>query len=112
MFSRREFGQVAHHGSQAFRIQGRFVGEALAQLSIRSQAQDGISIFWIVVSDAFHGTGQSIHEDKYTRRGTHFTSGRMRLTAYILWFIDSAGTTKQSVFHLHLALSQKGIEDP
>ncbi len=32
-----------------------------------AQAQDCISIFWIVEGNALHGAGEGIHKDKYTR---------------------------------------------
>ena len=51
-----------------FGIQAGFVGEALSQFSIQAQAQDRVSIFGIIVGDAFYGAGEGIHKDKYTRR--------------------------------------------
>lgn len=111
-WSSRWSARGRHARGESFRIQGRFVGEALAQAGIGSQVQDGVSILWVVESDPFDGTGQSIHLDKYTRHGTNFTSDRLRLTASILCFLILPGLPNNPFFTYTYPCRKKELKIP
>ena len=66
----RDFGEISHHGSQTIKAQTGLWCGMHAGLMFRAQAQDRVSVFWIVEGDAFYGTGECIHALKYTRHNT------------------------------------------
>ena len=60
-FAGRDFGQVAHHRGQAVKAQAGFRHRLHAALVLRTQAQDGISVFGIVERDALDRAGEGVH---------------------------------------------------
>ena len=65
MLTGGEFRQVSNDGDQPIETQP---GKRFVAGYFRTQAQNGVPVFWIIVGDALDGTREIVHRIKYTRQ--------------------------------------------